>query len=1333
MSDIPFKENILRDPLTGTYSRASLKSRVEEEIERARRYGYAFSLLLLDIDHFKSINDAFGHMRGDQVLIEFVQRIEAMARSIDILFRLGGDEFIYLLPNTDNAQAVYLAQRLLAGCRATLFAGEPPLSLTFSTGVATFPSDGQSEEKLVAVADERNYQAKRAGRCRVVGEEQPPVSSRILVEPSRLIERDQAIETLQRFLGALPELRRGILTASGPAGSGKSRFLTEASRAARMQGYAVLELCGKAALTNRLYGVWVEARYSWQGPPIPSTARHNFISALHEMISREGHQGLVIILDNLPEVDHATLAFVQNLFFSAGFPQVALVFTTSSPETYRGLPQEAPLRSSVSLEPLSQAGVRIWLRQSLHWEPSTEFSQWFHQQTGGLPDWIQQGLKELVESEVLKFSDNQWLCQPDFRTFSLSDTLKRKTSGPPHNLPSSLTDFVGREDEIICLRQLLQEHRLVTLVGPGGMGKTRLALQAAAESRESFPNGVFFVPLAALSSTDFLISAIADALNFSFSGPQDAKTQVINHLRDKEMLLVLDSFEHLSNGTPLLEDILKNAPQINMLITSRQHLGLPGETCFELGSLPLPSSEAEEGLEDYSVVQLFLLTARRVKPDFILTETEMPFVMRICRLVEGMPLGIEFAAAWVQAFTCQEIAALIESNLAFLASDRPDIPSRQRSLLAVFDSFWNLLSKDEQKILGWLSIFRGGFSVNAAEYVARASPFFLDALVAHTYLHRTTQGRYEMHEFLRQYSADKLKSQPAQEIIGRDRHCTFYADFLRKRKKRLRAEKQVLDEINVEIENLRVAWRWAIEHANLRAIAHMRESLSCYYDIIGLYQEGLLAFETAVIHLESHPVSTTEDRRAKKRLLSWLLSEQSHFLNSLAIYDQSIAVAQIAGQLSKSEQDQGGQAISALRLGCTLRARGAYELALVQLNSALSLSQAAHLTQTTVDSLIEIGDIALTQGDHHAALVHYKKALSTCRRTGDRRGEGNALKNLGVISKNQGAYKDARTYFEQALRIFQEVGERRNEGWAMTNLGLTLEDLGIFPEARTYFELALPIYREVGDRPGETWGLNTLGYFLHVYGRHSEAWTCFADALRICREIGDRWGENISLSNLGNVLMAIGRYPQAREQIELALQISREIGDRWGEIWRLSELGMAFHHLGDDLTSCQYNQQALLMTEDTGDRPIQGFALTRLGHAQLGLGQYQEAVDTYQQAVELRREFGSPNMLIESLAGMANALLAQRKAAQAQAHVETILHHLEKRTLDGTEEPLKVYLICYQILHTRKDYRAPRLLKQAYELLNTRAALIYDDDMRRSYLENVPAHREIITACHDIL
>src|SRR5262249_45381113 len=278
-------------------------------------------------------------------------------------------------------------------------------------------------------------------------------------------------------------------------------------------------------------------------------------------------------------------------------------------------------------------------------------------------------------------------------------------------LPLPPTPLIGRESELAELGALLENpaYRLITIVGPGGIGKTRLALASATDQIDAFAHRVYFVPLAPLRSSEFLVPAIADALGLAFSGREDPRAQLLNYLRGKELLLVLDNFDHLLEGAELLVDILRRATAVSILVTSRERLNLQGEWVFDIAGLQVPAADQIDGVEGYSAVALFLQRAHKVHARFTFGAAEKRAVARICRLVEGMPLGIELAAAWVRALSCAEIAQEIEQSLGFLTTSLRDVPERHRSLLAVFDHSWRLLSADERGVFRKLSVFRGGF------------------------------------------------------------------------------------------------------------------------------------------------------------------------------------------------------------------------------------------------------------------------------------------------------------------------------------------------------------------------------------------------------------------------------------------------------------------------------------------------------------------------------------------------------------------------------------------------------------------------------------------------
>lgn len=440
--------------------------------------------------------------------------------------------------------------------------------------------------------------------------------------------------------------------------------------------------------------------------------------------------------------------------------------------------------------------------------------------------------------------------EPMPETTALYNRLKAAAALPPHNLPPQPTAFVGRAAELAEIARYFnhRDAQLLTLVGPGGIGKTRLALQAAARCVDPdiafethFSHGVFFVPLAAVSATEAgqaqtpLIAAMADALQFSFQGPVHPQAQLLNYLREKKMLLILDNFEHLVTEARQLGDILRLAPGIKLLVTSRVRLNLREEWVREVTGLDFPPAAdlastaprlTEQALETYSAVALFVQQAQRVRPGFALSEAQVPEVARICQLVEGVPLGIELAASWLRVLACGEIVTEIERGLDFLTSTLRNLPERHRSLRAVFDHSWNLLSPPEQMLFRQLSVFRAGFQRDAATQVAGASLPVLAGLADKSLLRRNASGRYEVHELLRQYAEEQLRLAPEAYETVHDKHCRYYAELMLQHKAQLHGDdvQMALTALSAERENVRAAWNWAVEH---RRVAELNQFMDC--------------------------------------------------------------------------------------------------------------------------------------------------------------------------------------------------------------------------------------------------------------------------------------------------------------------------------------------------------------------------------------------------------------------------------------------------------------------------------------------------------------------------
>jgi DNA-binding SARP family transcriptional activator/predicted ATPase len=922
--------------------------------------------------------------------------------------------------------------------------------------------------------------------------------------------------------------------------------------------------------------------------------------------------------------------------------------------------------------------------------------------------------------------------EPAQETRTLYERIHALASTRRQNLPVQPTVFVGREEELAEVGQLLSrpDCRLLTILGPGGIGKTRLALQAAEAKVATFLEGVYFVPLVAVSSTEFMVSAIADAVQFSLTA-QDPRSQLFDYLRRKEMLLLLDGMEHLLDGTPLLSDILEEAPGVKLLVTSRERLNLRWERCFEIAGLTYPQDDAaDDAVSDvgrYSALRLFQEMACRVRREFALSMYNGRAVTRVCQIVEGMPLGIELAAAWVGTHTCEKIAQEIERGLDFLTTSLLDVPERQRSLWAAFEHSWQLLTPAERDVLAGLSVFRRGFQSQAAEDVAGASPSTLESLESKSLLRLGSSGRYEMHEMVRQFANDKLRQAPETEQETRDRHCAFYAAFLQFHEADLRGAdvRQALEALREEIGNIRAAWHWGVRRARIEDIERSLGALSYFYRYAAPFREWESLVSAAIQRVRA---LIAQDQEGLQAALGKLLAEQANCLCEQGAYEQSIAAAQEAIRLGQAVQDKRVEAGGHLYWAETRTRQGEFDDVRHHAEIALRLAQGANMRPIEVESLVKLGMMCFRRGVFAEAGDYYQEVLRVCREIGDRRNEANALNGLGLVHKYMGSYDKSREYHDSSLKICREIGERRAEGSVLNNLGAIHQRLGDSAKARECLEQALLIVRELGERYNQVRILLNLTVQHYNLSDYIAAKVYSEQALTIAYETDDRLGEMGALDNLGCILRNLGDYEQGQGFLEKSLGISREIDAQQSEGLALRDLGLLFCQAGAYEPAKRYSQEALLNARETGEQSGEGYALALLGHAEMGLGHLDESIAAYQQAIDLQRELGEDYFAIESLAGLARASAARGDSHVAQTCVEQILEYLETKTLDNTDEPFRVYLTCYRILKAGEDPRAAEILNTAYDLLQEHAAKITHDELRRSFLENVTAHREIVEA-----
>ena len=750
-------------------------------------------------------------------------------------------------------------------------------------------------------------------------------------------------------------------------------------------------------------------------------------------------------------------------------------------------------------------------------------------------------------------------------------TNAEQMSPPP--LPQPATPLVGRAVESAQLAAWLVDpsQRMITIVGPGGMGKTRLALAVAREEQEEgrFEHGVAFADLAPLSNVDQMPAAIAQAVGMSLeSGGEQVRSpeqQVIDFLRIRHLLLVLDNAEHLLDGAGLVADVLAAAPSIRILVTSRAPLRLPGEQLYPLQGLDYLVGGAEAGHTEAAAILLFLQSARRVRPNYSADFDEQQSIAEICRLVEGMPLAIELAAAWVTLMSAGEILGAIRHSLRFLESDRRGVPARHRSMEAVFDATWQRLTAAERSIFARLSVFRGGFTQDAVKFVTDADVSGLRTLAASSLVvYDHERGRYTIHELLRQYAELRLADDPDMDMSTHEAHSRFYLGLLQRRQQTLKnrglqTDLQVLD---FEVENLNRAWSWAAAHGHVAGILETLDGLGLYLQWRGRADEGNAAFGDAAAALKEAGAV-----RQEARALAW----QAHFARVLGQIDRAAELLEggrrIVNDLAlngidcRSERGFVLMQLGAVAAGQDADAAKAYYL------ESLALFEALEETWFAAEALLGLGHVCLIQGDFVGQRAYVQRALDTFRALGNVRGTASALSMLADIDSYRGRPISGLELGFESLAAFRSLGDRVGIATCLSRIGMTYMDLGDVTNARQVVNESLAIFGEMGSRRDQV----------------------------------------IAHSFLCAIELMAGDYRQAQANAERAVSIATELDDLFVLGVAVGFLGWAQHYAGDLTTALRTLRKAVTITAQTGATMDQVRWYSQLALAQWKNGQGDQA------------------------------------------------------------------------------------------------------------------------------
>lgn len=1072
------------DTLTGLGDRETFSRKLTYCISDNSSGNTIFSLIMIDIDHFKSVNDGFGHRRGDQILSEFGRRVREISREEDMMFRYGGDEFTGILMGADIDEALQFSQRLLEKVSGTEFEGDPPLFISLSIGVSQFPIDGLSVKGLFDAADRRLYAAKRSGRNRIVALDDPDQYENITGVESRLLGREKELASFMLFTEEAGDKGRGFFLVLGPDGSGKGCFLDAAASLLSLSDYKLLKVSG--ARTD------LQIPHSTIASALGCAADEDtIIDALYSYTGVSMCLG--VFLKDMHLIDRSSIEDI--LRFYGIYPGWMVVAASSE----RSMPIQSSdfggVSASVRLGSISQEDCRAWFRAVLMWDPPENFLEWFHGETSGLPGLFVQGVKHLERRGYLLSKGSSYEIACDCMNFPLGNRLAFGTTAEINNLPVDLTPFLGREDELNQIRELIDDGvRLITLKGMSGMGCRRLAIRAAGQNEALFSSGICLVNCA---SGDESVP-VRLAAELSLPTGRDSKASIEGFLNDAQMLLVLVNVSPGDEVVPFISRLIKNCNDLTIFVTSRVPLDVYGEVVVPMGGISTirPSRDIPS-----DAAGLFMQAAERLAGIRFSGDLNLNVVEDICTLVSGSPLAIELAASWIRVMSVSSICKRIRANPSFLGGT--DKERTTEGLSDLFQQSWEQLSQAERNAASRLTVFAGHFTVEEAEEIADVPPEMIMSLIDRSFLLRDDQGIH-IPAMTGDFIIQERNPYSKGFEVAREMHCRFFAaraEVFGEMARTGREAGRGLDGIKDSFNDISLAWKLAIEKGRQRFLRQMLNSLAIYCLDRGRFRTGFNMLEEA---------------------LSNALTEVPDGLRAVILSSQSL----IASRMGRAEVSRRliGEALNLTSdmtdcdRGTVLFTKGKMMVDQGKLSSAESfLSQALEIftaESKDIDGLdveLQIVNCNLRSGNYNHVRSILPSIAERCRQSSFRTGEWKTWLYLGNLAEADGDYRRAREAFLSYLSAVRTAGYTGLCALALNEVASVEASQGSFGEAEQHYLAAADYYKRIGSAQGQAGIKLNLAVVNQMRGNSSEVKRNYSEALELGEKAHD---ENIIANSL---------------------------------------------------------------------------------------------------------------------------------------------------------------------------------------------------------------------------